>query len=170
VIALAHSRDPYEFAARAADIVLITPASADHAAELVTQVRAAEISTKRPGSPLSAYADLTVFLGTDEAAAAQRKERLDAADGSQYRSDSAIFTGTPEQLADMLLDWHGAGLDGFRLRPGVLPHDLEQVTRGLVPALQARGAFRRQYPAGNLRRRLGLEPHPANRYAREGLA
>jgi alkanesulfonate monooxygenase SsuD/methylene tetrahydromethanopterin reductase-like flavin-dependent oxidoreductase (luciferase family) len=170
VIALAHSRVPYEFAARAADVVLITPASADHAAELVTQVRAAEISTKRPGSPLSPYADLTVFLDADESTARQRKERLDRTDGSEYRSDTAIFTGTPAQLADRLLDWHAAGLDGFRLRPGVLPHDLEQVTRGLVPVLQAGGAVRRQYPAGNLRGRLGLEPHPANRYAREGVS
>lgn len=167
VVALAHSRVPYEFAARAADVVLITPASADHAAELVTQVRAAELATKRTGLPLSAYADLTVFLGDDEAAAAQRKARLDAADGTEYGSDSLIFAGTPAQLADLLLDWRAAGLDGFRLRPGVLPHDLEQVTRGLVPVLQARGAFRRQYPAGNLRQRLGLDPHPANRYARE---
>ena len=38
--------------------------------------------------------------------------------------DAHVFAGTPSQLADLLLDWHVAGLDGFRLRPAALPHDL----------------------------------------------
>ena len=52
----------------------------------------------------------------------------------------------------------------FRLRPGVLAHDLPAITRGLVPELQRRGAFRRAYEASSLRGLLGL-PRPANRYA-----
>jgi hypothetical protein len=43
-------------------------------------------------------------------------------------------------------------------------HDLPAITRGLVPELQRRGAFRRAYEAGTLRGLLGL-PRPANRYA-----
>jgi alkanesulfonate monooxygenase SsuD/methylene tetrahydromethanopterin reductase-like flavin-dependent oxidoreductase (luciferase family) len=78
--------------------------------------------------------------------------------------DAAVFTGTPDQLAALLLDGRGAGLDGYRLRPAVLPHDLEQITRGLVPALQRRGAFRTGYVDRSLRERLGL-PRPASRYA-----
>ena len=57
-----------------------------------------------------------------------------------------------------------AGITGYRLRPGALPHDLEQITRALTPELQRRGAFRTAYGAGTLRRRLGLS-RPANRYA-----
>jgi hypothetical protein len=52
------------------------------------------------------------------------------------------------------------------LRPGALPHDLTQVTEGLVPALQARGLFRTAYEPKTLRDRLGL-PRPANRYTSE---
>nr|BFE73785.1 hypothetical protein GCM10020092_070860 [Actinoplanes digitatis] len=75
-----------------------------------------------------------------------------------------MFTGTPQGLADLLVEWRGAGLTGFRLRPGTLPDDLEAITRALVPELQERGAFRRGYEATTLRGLLGL-PRPANRYA-----
>lgn len=75
-----------------------------------------------------------------------------------------MFTGTPAQLADLLLEFQAAGLTGFRLRPAVHGHDLPAITRGLVPELQRRGAFRRAYEAGTLRGLLGL-PRPANRYA-----
>jgi hypothetical protein len=63
----------------------------------------------------------------------------------------------------MLQAWQWAGLSGFRLRPGTIPHDLEAITRALVPELQHRGAFRKQYEATTLRGLLGL-PRPANRY------
>lgn len=56
------------------------------------------------------------------------------------------------------------GLTGFRLRPAVLGHDLPAITRGLVPELQRRDAFRRAYEAETLRGLLGL-PRPTNRYA-----
>jgi hypothetical protein len=85
-----------------------------------------------------------------------------------YGSDALVFTGTPADLADLLQELAAAGLTGFRLRPGALPHDLSAVTRGLVPELQRRGAFRTGYEAGagagTLRGLLGL-PRPANRYA-----
>ena len=57
-----------------------------------------------------------------------------------------------------------AGLSGFRLRPAVAGHDLPAITRGLVPELQRRGAFRTAYEADTLRGLLGLA-RPANRYA-----
>jgi alkanesulfonate monooxygenase SsuD/methylene tetrahydromethanopterin reductase-like flavin-dependent oxidoreductase (luciferase family) len=75
-----------------------------------------------------------------------------------------VFAGTPSGLADLLTGWAGAGLTGFRLRPATLPHDLAQITRGLVPELQRRGLFRTAYEASTLRGLLGL-PRPANRYA-----
>jgi hypothetical protein len=55
-------------------------------------------------------------------------------------------------------------LSGFRLRPGTIGHDLEAITRALVPELQRRGAFRTSYADATLRGRLGL-PRPASRYA-----
>ena len=105
-----------------------------------------------------------VFLDEVPASAARRKSRLDGLAGTEYSSDAAVFTGSPAQLADLLLDWRGAGLSGFRLRPGAIPHDLAAITRALVPELRRRGVFRREYEAATLRGLLGLE-RPANRYA-----
>ena len=42
-------------------------------------------------------------------------------------------------------------------------HDLEAITRTLVPELHRRGVFRTSYEAGTLRGLLGLR-RPANRY------
>ena len=61
-------------------------------------------------------------------------------------------------------DWQASGLSGFRLRPGAISHDLQAITRGLVPQLQRRGAFRTAYEADTLRGLLGLA-RPASRYA-----
>jgi alkanesulfonate monooxygenase SsuD/methylene tetrahydromethanopterin reductase-like flavin-dependent oxidoreductase (luciferase family) len=81
--------------------------------------------------------------------------------GDAVESDAAGFAGTPEQLADLLSDWHGRGAYGFRLRPAHLPEDLEVIARDLVPLLEARGLW--QPHPGTLRERLGLSG-AVNRY------
>ncbi|XVQ06724.1 LLM class flavin-dependent oxidoreductase [Spirillospora sp. CA-255316] len=163
VTALAHDVVPYEFAARGADIVYITPHSRADSATVIGRVREAEAAVARTGEPLKVFADVLVFLDEEPGAAAARKARLDELDGAALVSDAEIFAGTPGELAELLLDWREAGLDGFRLRPGVLPHDLIGITQSLVPHLQAGNAFRTGYEAETLRGHLGLS-RPANRY------
>ncbi|GAB3136675.1 LLM class flavin-dependent oxidoreductase [Microbispora hainanensis] len=162
VTSLAHDRLPYEFAARSSDVVYVTPRDREDAAAIVGSVRAAEAAVGRTEPPLRIFADLVVFLDAHDAAG--RRARLDDLDGAAFESDAHVFTGTPEELARLLLEWREAGLEGFRLRPGVLPHDLTAITRGLVPALQNAGAFRSAYDTVDLRGRLGLA-RPASRYA-----
>jgi alkanesulfonate monooxygenase SsuD/methylene tetrahydromethanopterin reductase-like flavin-dependent oxidoreductase (luciferase family) len=163
VSALGHGTVPYQLIAKAADVGYVTPADAGDARRIVAEIRAA--SSGR--DPVHVVGDLVVFLGPSEAAAADRKAHLDELAGHPYTSDATIFTGTPAQLADVLTEWHGAGLSGFRLRPGAIPDDLEAITRELVPELQRRGAFRTAYEASTLRGLLGLS-RPASRYAHVG--
>jgi alkanesulfonate monooxygenase SsuD/methylene tetrahydromethanopterin reductase-like flavin-dependent oxidoreductase (luciferase family) len=166
VTSLAHASTPYEFAARAADVVYVTPHSRAGAASVVDAVRRAETAVGRAAAePLRVFADLVVFLDDRPGAAAARRARLDDLAGAPMASDAEIVTGTPAEIADLLLDRRAAGLDGFRLRPGVLPHDLVGITRGLVPELRRRGAFRSAYEASTLRERLGLA-RPVSRYVR----
>jgi alkanesulfonate monooxygenase SsuD/methylene tetrahydromethanopterin reductase-like flavin-dependent oxidoreductase (luciferase family) len=110
------------------------------------------------------FGDLVVFLDETKAAAVARKERLDERAGTEYRSDAHIFAGTAIGLADLLHEWHDAGLSGFRLRPAALPHDLTQIIERLVPELRRRCLFRVRYEADTLRGLLGLG-RPVNRYA-----
>lgn len=154
VTALAHREVAYELVGSSCDLGFVTPATAAD----VPGIRA-EI----PNSPL-VFGDVVVFLADSAAEAQDRKGRMDSRLGRELVSDAAVFVGTPVELADLVQEWHAAGLDGIRLRPGSVDQDLPQVTRGLVPELQRRGAFRTAYEADTLRGLLGL-PLPTNRYA-----
>jgi alkanesulfonate monooxygenase SsuD/methylene tetrahydromethanopterin reductase-like flavin-dependent oxidoreductase (luciferase family) len=163
VVVLAHAAPVYRLAARAADVVFVTPRDTANAKEILAEVRAEEVTAGR-AEPLHVFGELVVFLDETTARARARLARLDDFDGAECASDAAVFVGTMDDLADLLLELHSEGLTGFRLRPGALPHDLVAITRGLVPRLQARGVFRRGYAEETLRARLGLA-RPANRYA-----
>jgi len=158
VSALGHGSTVYPLIAKSADVGFVTPGDASEAAAIVAEIRDAG------GDRVQVFADLVVFLGATVEEAASRQARLDELAGHAYTSDATVFTGTPAQLAHLLLDWQRAGLAGFRLRPGVIPDDLEAITRAVVPELQQHGAFRTGYEAGTLRGLLGLS-RPASRYA-----
>ncbi|MEU6321251.1 LLM class flavin-dependent oxidoreductase [Streptomyces sp. NPDC047009] len=164
VTALAHQTVPFRLVARSTDLGYVTPHDIEQAREIVAEIRAEQSAAGRAGEPLHLFGDLVVFLDDDPAEAAERRERLDALAGYPYTGDARIFTGTPAQLADLLLELQSTGLSGFRLWPAVAGHDLPYITRGLVPELQRRGAFRTAYEADTLRGLLGLA-RPANRYA-----
>jgi alkanesulfonate monooxygenase SsuD/methylene tetrahydromethanopterin reductase-like flavin-dependent oxidoreductase (luciferase family) len=164
VSALAHRHRPYQLVASSADIGYVTPRDATGAAGIVAEIRELQQVAGRADETVHVFADLVVFLDNESDNAFSRRERLDEAAGQQYRSDAHIFTGSASELADLMLEWQAVGVSGFRLRPAVLPDDLESVTRALVPELQRRGAFRTAYEAASLRGLLGLS-RPANRYA-----
>jgi alkanesulfonate monooxygenase SsuD/methylene tetrahydromethanopterin reductase-like flavin-dependent oxidoreductase (luciferase family) len=166
VAALAHGTDAYRLAAGSADVVFVTPRDAGQARDIAAEVRREQQAAGRADETVHLVADLVVFLASDPATAIARRGRLDGLAGYPYTADAAVFAGTPAQLADLLQDWQASGLSGFRLRPAAIPEDLVRITTGLVPELQRRGAFRRQYQARTLRGLLGL-PRPVNRYAAE---
>jgi alkanesulfonate monooxygenase SsuD/methylene tetrahydromethanopterin reductase-like flavin-dependent oxidoreductase (luciferase family) len=164
VAALAHRSIPYGLVGRSTDLGFVTPRGAGEIGPVLEEIREAQAAAGRTDETVHVFGDLAVVLDESEQAAADRLARLDAVAGSPYESDAHLFTGTPAGLADLLADWHSAGLTGFRLRPAVLPDDLTAITRRLVPELQRRGLFHERYEADTLRGLLGL-PRPANRYA-----
>ncbi|WP_053850123.1 LLM class flavin-dependent oxidoreductase [Streptomyces sp. NRRL B-24085] len=164
VTALGHQTVPYRLIARQTDVGYTTPHDTGQARAIVAEIRAEQEAAGRADELLHVFGDLLVFLDDDPAEAAARRDRLDSLAGEPYRSDARVFTGTPAQLADLLGEFQEAGLTGFRLRPAVLGHDLPAITRGLVPELQRRGAFRTAYESDTLRGLLGFQ-RPANRYA-----
>ncbi|MDN6860859.1 LLM class flavin-dependent oxidoreductase [Pseudomonas sp. CAN2814] len=101
---------------------------------------------------------LTELAGRENLTLAQLGRRI--AGGRGHYS----LIGTPTQIADELQAWfEGGAADGFNVLVPHLPGGLEDVANHVVPELQRRGLFRREYSGSTLRDHLGLK-RPANRY------
>lgn len=68
-----------------------------------------------------------------------------------------IIFGNPKQIADQLEEWiDKGGADGFNLMMPTFPDALEDFVDLVVPILQERGVFRKDYQGSTLREYLGL--------------
>jgi FMN-dependent oxidoreductase (nitrilotriacetate monooxygenase family) len=76
-----------------------------------------------------------------------------------------MIVGTPETIADDIERWFaGRAADGFNLNADVFPSGLADFVDHVVPLLQRKGIFRRDYGGTTLREHYGL-PRPPSRYA-----
>ncbi|MBN8875742.1 MAG: LLM class flavin-dependent oxidoreductase [Rhodospirillales bacterium] len=76
----------------------------------------------------------------------------------------AAIVGTPKTIADTMEEWlHADACDGFNVMFPWVPGGLEAFVDRVVPELQRRGIFRREYEGRTLRQNLGL-PRPPNRF------
>jgi alkanesulfonate monooxygenase SsuD/methylene tetrahydromethanopterin reductase-like flavin-dependent oxidoreductase (luciferase family) len=168
VAVLAHATLPYRLAAHQADVVFVTPHDDEGAARIVADVREQERVVERLRAPLRIWADVLVLLEDTQDAATRELTRLDDLAGTPLAGDAVILAGTADAVAARLAAWQRLGVEGARLRPARLPHDLQRIARDLVPALESEGlrdaASRTE--TGTLRARLGLPDEP-NRYAAE---
>ena len=74
------------------------------------------------------------------------------------------MVGTPQTIADEMEEWlHTEASDGFTIMFPYLPGGLDDFCARVVPELQRRGLFRREYEGKTLRENLGL-PRPTNRF------
>jgi FMN-dependent oxidoreductase (nitrilotriacetate monooxygenase family) len=80
------------------------------------------------------------------------------------------FIGTPSQVAERIDTYVQAdAADGFILVPHVTPGGLDEFAARVVPILQERGHYRRDYTGPTLRHHLDLPPlRPGSRPARTG--
>jgi FMN-dependent oxidoreductase (nitrilotriacetate monooxygenase family) len=79
------------------------------------------------------------------------------------------FVGTPQTIADSMEEWlDKEACDGFNVMFSFLPQGLDDFVDKVVPELQRRGLFRREYEGRTLRENLGLPP-PPNRFFPEGV-
>lgn len=74
------------------------------------------------------------------------------------------FVGTAKTIADEMEEWLvEEGSDGFNVMFPFLPAGLDEVVDRVVPELQRRGLFRREYEGWTLRENLGLA-RPKNKF------
>jgi alkanesulfonate monooxygenase SsuD/methylene tetrahydromethanopterin reductase-like flavin-dependent oxidoreductase (luciferase family) len=71
-----------------------------------------------------------------------------------------LLIGTPQQVADDILDWWSSGaVAGFNVHVPLLHDDLQRFVDQVVPILQAAGAYPREYGETTIRDRFAL-PYP----------
>jgi len=84
------------------------------------------------------------------------------AEGQGHR----IVWGTPQMLADDMQQWLEAeACDGFCMLFPYFPRGIEDFVNLVIPELQKRGIFRKEYAGKTLRENLGISI-PVNRYVR----
>ena len=104
--------------------------------------------------------------GRQRAIELARRENLTVRQLAQRLGGYAGLTmlGTPAMIADQMEEWLvGEGSDGFNVMFPYLPGGLDDFVDQVVPELQRRGLFRREYEGKTLRENLGL-PRPKNRF------
>ena len=74
------------------------------------------------------------------------------------------MVGTPRTIADQMEEWlYSGACDGFNIMFPWVPGGLDDFVDRVVPELQRRDLFRREYEGQTLRENLGL-PRPENRF------
>jgi alkanesulfonate monooxygenase len=104
--------------------------------------------------------------GRERAIAIARRENLTVRQLAQRLGGygGLALVGTPATIADEMETWlHQRGCDGFNVMFPWLPGGLDDFVDQVVPELQRRGLFRREYAGTTLRDHLGL-PRPENRF------
>lgn len=72
-------------------------------------------------------------------------------------SEFPVFSGSPVQVADRMQEWFGSACDGFVLAASHAPGSYDDFVRLVVPELQRRGLFQREYLGTTLRDNLGMD-------------
>ena len=93
-----------------------------------------------------------------------KREQLSVRDTYQRVLPSmsgSFIKGDAKQVADQLEDWYtGKACDGFVLSMPVMPHSLRNFVELVIPELQHRGLFRKEYEGTTLRSHMGLAQPP----------
>jgi alkanesulfonate monooxygenase len=126
-----------------------------------------DVSGADPDGPLPDIPETNASKSTrDRVVALAEREHLTVRQLAQRLGgySGLAFIGTPKTIADEMEEWLlGDGADGFNVMFPYLPEGLDDFVDKVVPELQRRGLFRREYEGRTLRENLGL-PRPENRF------
>ena len=159
-------------AAASAEVVLAECATLAEAAASRRDWRALAQKQGRDPEGLRFIVRVMPILAESEQAARKRAAELDGLAGVDgHQASVPRVVGTPDQFADWLAQWHGAGAcDGFDILPAVLPVDLDLLVEAVVPQLRRRGLRPAGYEQPTLRGHLGLRRAPSRSPPERGTA
>lgn len=110
-----------------------------------------------PSSPKSARERIVELARQENLTVRELAQRVGGYSG-------LAFVGTPVTIADEMEEWLlTEASDGFNIMFPYLPGGLDDFVNRVVPELQRRQLFRREYEGPTLRENLGL-PRPDNRF------
>ena len=104
--------------------------------------------------------------GRQRIIARARRENLTVRDLARIAGSygGLALVGTPEMIGDQMEEWlYADACDGFNIMFPYVPGGLDDFVDQVVPELQRRGLFRREYEGKTLRENLGL-PRPENHF------
>lgn len=102
--------------------------------------------------PKGRYATILRIIQSEQPTVRQLLGRLAAGGGH------CTVVGTPDQIADHMEHWvKNDGADGFNLMPPALPSGIQDFVDHVIPELQRRGLFRKDYEHTTFRGHLGLD-------------
>ncbi|GAB6940585.1 LLM class flavin-dependent oxidoreductase [Isoptericola variabilis] len=147
-----------DLAARTADVVRVAATAPARAVRLRARLRDAAEAAGRDPETLRVLTEAYVVLAEDRASAQARLELVEALEGPEISGGLLVVAGTPDDLAETIVDWRAAGAsDGFLLRPSSLGPDLDALVDGVLPRLVRDGVRAVASPAPRtLRATLGL--------------
>jgi FMN-dependent oxidoreductase (nitrilotriacetate monooxygenase family) len=126
-----------------------------------------DVSGFDPDAPLPEIPESNASKGSrDRVVALAKREGLTVRQLAQRLGgySGLAFVGTPQTIADSMEEWLlGEGCDGFNVMFPFVPGGLDDFVDKVVPELQRRGLFRREYEGRTLRENLGL-PRPRNQF------
>lgn len=103
------------------------------------------------------------IVGSTEAEAEEKFQEMQSLMPA-YRIPRPLFFGSAEKVADQVQEWYEAGAMDMLLIQQEYPTGLKDFVDLVVPILQDRGIFRKEYESNTLRGNLGL-PYPENKYS-----
>lgn len=107
---------------------------------------------------------------TDEIKRMAKEENLTLREVAlQVATPKNEFFGTYEQVANKMIEWvENNAADGFMLTMYVYGNQYDDFLNHVIPILEERGYYNRNYESDTLRGNLGL-PYPENRYTKESV-
>ncbi len=178
-----------QLGAREADVIFAAGPNIETAKEYYADIKTRALAYGRAPSEIQILPGLQVTVAETTAEANAIHDRLEdlrpkvaeAVAGQRARSGALGqqhmdpkkpaslprgLVGNPQQVADHIEKWFvEEACDGFNVFPNFVPGSVEAFTELVIPELQRRGLFRKEYSGTTFRDHLDL-PKPPNRFAK----